>query len=150
MPQGCFPVLLITLRSFFVLRGGTHSILPKRRNPEYSEFRTFFLPLPHPPPPNLPNPCQPSNIFVFYDFPSIPSQHNTIHSKLLLKYQCNCCTTECTHVPRRPCHTILYFIILRRACLPRQALCRKLRGLAFPASWIRSKKTFPTPQQIHF
>ena len=27
------------------MRGGTHSILPKRRNPEYSEFRTFFLPL---------------------------------------------------------------------------------------------------------
>ena len=43
--QGCFPVLLITLRSFFILRGGTHSILPKRRNPEYSEFRTLFLPL---------------------------------------------------------------------------------------------------------
>ena len=46
MPQGCFPVLLITLRSFFVLRGGTHSILPKRRNPEYSEFRRLFLSLP--------------------------------------------------------------------------------------------------------
>ena len=45
MPQGCFPVLLITLRSFLILRGGTHSILPKRRNPEYSGFRTFFLPL---------------------------------------------------------------------------------------------------------
>ena len=43
MPQGCFPVLLITLRSFLILRG--HSILPKRRNPEYSGFRTFFLPL---------------------------------------------------------------------------------------------------------
>ena len=46
MPQGCFPVLLITLRSFLILRGGTHSILPKRRNPEYSGFRTFFFPLP--------------------------------------------------------------------------------------------------------
>ena len=49
MPQGCFPVLLITLRSFLILRGGTHSILPKRRNPEYSGFRTFFYPWPPPP-----------------------------------------------------------------------------------------------------
>ena len=45
MPQGYFPVLLITFRSFLVLRGGTHSILPKRRNPEYSEFWRFFLSL---------------------------------------------------------------------------------------------------------
>ena len=45
MPQGRFPVLLITLSSFLILRGGTHSILPKRRNSEYSGFRTFYLPL---------------------------------------------------------------------------------------------------------
>ena len=45
MPQGYFPVLLVTFRSFLVLRGGTHSILPKRRNPEFSEFWRFFLSL---------------------------------------------------------------------------------------------------------
>ena len=39
-----YSVFLITLRSFAVWRGGTHSILAKRRNPEYSE-KCFFLSL---------------------------------------------------------------------------------------------------------
>ena len=41
-----FPVLLITLRSFSVLKGGTHSILAKRRNWENSEIPKFFDPGP--------------------------------------------------------------------------------------------------------
>ena len=43
-PKAVFPVRLITLRSFSVWRGGTHSILAKRRNPEYSEKCDFFYP----------------------------------------------------------------------------------------------------------
>ena len=43
--KSVFPVLLITLRSFSVLKGGTHSILAKRRNWENSEFKRFLSPL---------------------------------------------------------------------------------------------------------
>ena len=43
--KSVFPVILITLRSFSVLKGGTHSILAKRRNWENSEFKRFLSPL---------------------------------------------------------------------------------------------------------
>ena len=41
--KSVFPVLLITLRSFSVLKGSTHSILEKRRSSENSEIPKLFF-----------------------------------------------------------------------------------------------------------